>query len=104
MKERLTTLDNSIEAEKNAIERHKQEKLDIQDKINDAQRRVVELQEELKELNEALDEKTKELEAVKKSTAKASRVLDQALKDIATKVSLEKKYTPRTRLSIYVLE
>ena len=104
MKERLTTLDNSIEAEKNAIERHKQEKLDIQDKIDDAQRRVVELQEELKELNEALDEKTKELEAVKKSTAKASRVLDQALKDIATKVSLEKKYTPQTRLSMYVLE
>ena len=50
------------------------------------------------------DEKTKELEAVKKSTAKASRVLDQALKDIATKVSLEKEYTPQTRLSIYVLE
>lgn len=85
LRERLSTLDNSIEAEKNEIESLKEKRIQLQHTIDKTQAKIAELQEKLKELNEVLDEKTKELESVKKSTAKASRVLDQALKDIATK-------------------
>jgi structural maintenance of chromosome 1 len=41
------------------------------------------LKEELGELQDALEEKTKAVEQVKKTTSKAAKVLDQALKEIA---------------------
>jgi structural maintenance of chromosome 1 len=45
------------------------------------------LKEELSGLQQALEEKTKDVEQVKKTTSKAGKVLDQALKEIATAVS-----------------
>ncbi|KAI5120058.1 hypothetical protein M0805_007809 [Coniferiporia weirii] len=85
LRERLTALDKAIESERAAIKKHEAEKEAILEEINEAQETIGELQEELKELNEVLEERTKELEVVKKATSKASKVLEQALKDIATK-------------------
>ena len=44
------------------------------------------LQSELKTLEADLDEKTKAVDQVKRTAAQSSKVLDQALKEIATKV------------------
>jgi structural maintenance of chromosome 1 len=58
-----------------------------EDDIRASEEGIAELREELKELQETLDEKSKIVDQVKKTTLKASKVLDQALKEIATCVS-----------------
>ena len=68
------------------IQKTDAEKNDIQAEIDEATEHITELQEDLKALNEALDTATKDLDTVKKETSKSSKVLDQALKDIASKV------------------
>ena len=85
--ERIQTLQTTMHAEQTAIAKHEKEKQEIQADIAAAEHAIAELQESLKELNDILDERTKELDAVKKETSKASKVLDQALKDIASRVS-----------------
>ena len=54
--------------------------------MESAEENIAELQAELKELSGDLDEKTKQVEQVKKTTSKSAKILDQALKEIATKV------------------
>lgn len=47
---------------------------------------IAALQEELKGLNEILDEKTSKVDQVKRTASKASKGLDQVLKEISSKV------------------
>ena len=54
-----------------------------EDDIRASEEDIAELREELKELQETLEEKSKIVDQVKKTTLKASKVLDQALKEIA---------------------
>ena len=51
--------------------------------ISKHQRKILLNSEELKDLQETLEEKNKIVDQVKKTTLKASKVLDQALKEIA---------------------
>ena len=48
---------------------------------------ILKQKEELKSSQQVLDEKTKIVDAAKKTALKVSKVLDQALKEIATWVS-----------------
>ena len=80
-------MNSAIKNETDAVARNEEERESIQQELDQAQENISNLQEDLKDLNEVLEEKSKALETVKKSTSKAARVLDQALKDIATKVS-----------------
>ncbi|RPD71420.1 condensin complex subunit SMC1 [Lentinus tigrinus ALCF2SS1-7] len=82
--ERLATYREIIATENANFERLEAERVAAQEDIAESEETIKELQEELKELNEDLEEKTKKVEEVKKTTSKASRVLDQALKEIAT--------------------
>ena len=54
-----------------------------EDDIKASEEDIAELREELKDLQETLEEKNKIVDQVKKTTLKASKVLDQALKEIA---------------------
>ncbi|KAJ7032498.1 condensin complex subunit SMC1 [Mycena alexandri] len=62
-----------------------QQKAAAQEEISDSEDAIGVLREELSGLQEGLDEKTKNVEQVKRTTTKASKVLDQALKEIASK-------------------
>lgn len=59
-----------------------------QEDISESETAIGVLREDLSGLQETLEEKTKNVEQVKKTTTKASKVLDQALKEIASKVVL----------------
>ena len=76
-----------MHAEQTSVAKYGKEKQEVQIEIARAEQAIAELQETLKELNEVLDERTKELDTVKKENSKAAKVLDQALKEIATRVS-----------------
>ena len=76
-----------ITTEEANIERYHASQNAIQTEIGEAEEAIVELQAELKELNEDLEEKTKAVEQVKRTTLKSSKALDQALKEITTRVS-----------------
>ncbi|KAJ7118550.1 P-loop containing nucleoside triphosphate hydrolase protein [Mycena crocata] len=56
-----------------------------QEEISESENAIGVLREDLSGLQEDLDEKTKNVEQVKKTTTKASKGLDQALKEIASK-------------------
>ncbi|KAL5532492.1 SMC1_3 [Sanghuangporus sanghuang] len=100
LQERLAMLDTAINAERAAIKKHEAEKQAVQEEIDQLQESILELQEELKELNEVLETKTKELDTVKKNTARASKVLDHALKEIASKNDeIEKLALERSSIS-----
>ena len=86
--ERLTTYRDIIATESTNLERLEAERVAAQEDIAESEAAITELQEELKQLNDDLEEKTKKVDEVKKTTSKASRVLDQALKEIATHVGI----------------
>ena len=94
-------LDKAIAAEEAAVEKHKTEKVTIQEEIDQSQEAIVELQGGLKDLKEVLDSRTKELDVMKKNASKASKALDQVLKEISLMVStlLVRKCTHSERLS-----
>ena len=85
--QRVQTIDNMITTEEANIARYHTSQETIQKEISEAEETITELQAELKELNEDLEEKTKAVEQVKRTTLKSSKALDQALKEIATRVS-----------------
>lgn len=58
----------------------------VQTDISQAERAILKLREELTSLQITLDERSKVVDQVKKTTSKASKVLDLALKEITTKV------------------
>lgn len=86
--ERLGNLLNIVETERATLVRLEGQKENAQDEITSSEEAVAELRENLTGLHEALEEKTKSVEQVKRSTMKASKFLDQALKEISSKVGL----------------
>ncbi len=92
--DRLANLDIANQSLIQAIERHETEKAKILEDIQEAEEEIAKLQDVLDNLKQALEGRSKELTTVKKANAEATKVLDQALKDIASKVCL-----PTHRLS-----
>jgi structural maintenance of chromosome 1 len=84
--DRRSTLHTLVKAETVNLEKLTGQKSTVEQEIAEAESEIADLQEELKELQETLDERTKVVEQVKRTTTKASKVLDQALKEIASKV------------------
>lgn len=84
--ERLTTLRATVENEDRNLARHNQAKVVMEEELREAEENITTLREEHQASVAASDEKTKRVEQVKKTTARAAKVLDQALKEIATKV------------------
>lgn len=85
--QRVQTINDMITTEEANIARYHESQETIQNEIREAEEAITELQDELKELTEDLEEKTKVVEQVKRTTLKSSKALDQALKEIATRVS-----------------
>lgn len=83
---RLADLENIIRTEDEALARHEQIKQRIEGEIRDAEVSVEELKEDLAKANEDLESHTAQVEQAKKSFNKATKAVDQVLKDIATKV------------------
>jgi structural maintenance of chromosome 1 len=83
-RERLSHLDNILQADQVNLEKHEAQKAQIQREINDLEEQLDNLKEQVAGHQEVLDEKTKTVEQVKKTTMKAGKVLDQALKDISS--------------------
>ena len=61
-------------------------KAQTQEEIDEMEQGLEELKEDVKTSNAVLEERNETLDKVKRSTMKATKVLDQALKEIATKV------------------
>ncbi len=86
--ERLVRLEAMVQAEQANLERLGAQKVDRANDIKDLEANISILKEELRVLQDALDEKTKAVDAAKKAALKASKVLDQSLKEITTWVSV----------------
>lgn len=84
--DRLEAINTVVRTEEENIAKHNQTQGNIEEEITEAESTITQLQEELKEHNEVLEEKSKAVEQVKRTAMKASKVLDQALKEIATRV------------------
>ncbi|KAF8802737.1 condensin complex subunit SMC1 [Phlegmacium glaucopus] len=82
-RERLAHLNTLMESEQLTLTKLEEQKVKAEDDIKASEEDIAELREELKELQETLEEKSKIVDQVKKTTLKASKVLDQALKEIA---------------------
>ena len=91
--ERLVILDSTVKAEQATLSKLEDQKQTILNELTEIENAIATLQEELKGLNETLEDKTKIVEQVKRTTSKASKGLDQALKEISSKVSLS-RYSP----------
>jgi DNA repair ATPase RecN len=83
---RLATLKKTQEEEEVKVVELEEQKRVLQEEITSGQETIERLRGGLKALNETLDEKTKTVEQVKKTHARAAKVLDQALKEIGTMV------------------
>ena len=98
--ERLAHLTTLIESEQLTLTKLEDQKVKAEDDIKASEEDIAELREELKDLQETLEEKNKIVDQVKKTTLKASKVLDQALKEIAVCVRF---YVVRTCLNFSFL-
>lgn len=87
VEERMDRLEAIIHAEEANIERLKIQKITQEKEIKALEGDLLRLREELESSQEILDEKTKALDEAKRTGLKVSKVLDQALKEIATWVS-----------------
>ena len=85
--ERLQQYRESIETESRNLAQLERERAEVQADVASSEASIQELQEELRETTDELEELTKKVEDVKKTTNRAARVLDQAIKEIATHVS-----------------
>ncbi|KIM86142.1 hypothetical protein PILCRDRAFT_334633 [Piloderma croceum F 1598] len=83
--ERLTMLETTSKAEQATLSKLEEQKQAIQNEIAEIENAITMLQEELKGLNDILEDKTKTVEQVKRTTSKAAKGLDQALKEIGSK-------------------
>lgn len=86
--QRVQTIENLITAEEANIAKYQESQENIQVEIRNMEEDITTLQEEMKAVKEDLEEKTKIVEQVKRTTSKSSKALDQALKEIATRVSV----------------
>ncbi|KDQ14832.1 hypothetical protein BOTBODRAFT_187573 [Botryobasidium botryosum FD-172 SS1] len=84
IRDRLATLQRSVTAERETLEECRVTKEQTEAEIAEDQEAIEELREQLASMNERLDEKTKALDEVKRTASRAAKVLDKALKDIAT--------------------
>jgi structural maintenance of chromosome 1 len=85
--ERLAILESTVKSEHATLSKLEDQKLATQNELTEIENAITTLQEELKGLNDVLEDKTKIVEQVKRTTSKASKGLDQALKEISSKVS-----------------
>ena len=83
-RERLSQLDNILQVDQANLEKHEAQKAQIQREIIGLEEQLDNLKEQVAGHQAVLDEKTKTVEQVKKTTMKAAKVLDQALKDISS--------------------
>ncbi|KAJ7098698.1 condensin complex subunit SMC1 [Mycena belliarum] len=83
--ERLAHLDKTFSTEEANLVKLEEQKQAAQEDITESEHAIGVLREELSGLQEVLDEKTKNVEQVKRTATKASKVLDQELKEIASK-------------------
>ncbi|KAJ6561466.1 condensin complex subunit SMC1 [Mycena vulgaris] len=83
--ERITHLDKTVSTEQANLDKLEEQKKAAQEDISESEEAIGVLREELSGLQEVLDEKTKTVEQVKRTATKASKGLDQALKEIASK-------------------
>lgn len=86
--ERLAKLESTIDAEQATLARLEEQKTATLHDITEIENAIAALQDELKGLNDILEDKTKTVDQVKRTTSKAAKGLDQALKEISSKVSL----------------
>ncbi|KAF9496421.1 hypothetical protein BDN71DRAFT_747742 [Pleurotus eryngii] len=80
--ERLSRLDVITSTEQVSISKLEDQKQALQEQIDEAESALVNMRQDLAASTEILDEKTKEVENVKRTTSKACRALDAALKEI----------------------
>ncbi|PPQ75489.1 hypothetical protein CVT24_013353 [Panaeolus cyanescens] len=84
LQERLAKLAHVISTEEANLVKLEEQKETIREDLQGSEEALAELKEQLEGLQEKVEEKTKAVEGVKKTWAKAAKILDQALKDIAT--------------------
>jgi structural maintenance of chromosome 1 len=84
--DRLTTLRGIVSAEEDNLNNLQSRKEQILKEISEAEAGIEELNEELAGLKETLDEKTKAVDQVKRTTSKAAKALENALKEIGSMV------------------
>lgn len=84
--ERLSRLDDITSTEQVSISKLEDQKQALQEQIDEAESALVNMRQDLAVSTEILDEKTKEVENVKRTTSKAGRALDAALKEITMRV------------------
>jgi len=87
VRERLARLETLIGAEEVNLGKLGEQKLATEQEIADSEKIVDNLKTELAKLQETLEERNKVVDQVKKTALKSSKVLDQALKEIALCVS-----------------
>ena len=80
-------LEKTLTAEEANLRNLEDRKDTTEKEIASMEEAIAGVQEEQKKLNEVLEEKSKIVEQVKRTTAKAGKGLDQALKEISSKVS-----------------
>ncbi|ORY92949.1 P-loop containing nucleoside triphosphate hydrolase protein [Leucosporidium creatinivorum] len=81
---RLETLRATATSQQTALDNLEGEKQTKTEELEAIEAEIEELREELAELQKVVDEKTEELEEVRRKGAKSARVLDKALKEIAS--------------------
>ncbi|KAI0757514.1 condensin complex subunit SMC1 [Daedaleopsis nitida] len=81
--ERVATFREIIRTEDTNLGRLERERTEAQEEIAESEDSIKALQEELQALNEELEGRTKKVDEVKKTTTRAGKVLDQAIKEIA---------------------
>lgn len=84
---RLATLRSTATSEQSALTRLEGEKETKTAELEAVEAEIEELRAELEELQRVVEEKTGELEEVRRKGAKSAKVLDKALKEIASCVS-----------------
>ena len=90
LQERLTRLETLVNAEEINLGKLGEQKLVTEREIADSENILANLRTELAKLQETLEERNKVVDQVKKTALKSSKILDQALKEIALCVSDDK--------------
>ncbi|KAF8638669.1 hypothetical protein AX17_002030 [Amanita inopinata Kibby_2008] len=83
-RERLAHLDALLLTEKANLQKYELQRREVQGEIRALEGQVETFKQQVAENQEVLDEKSKTVEQVKRTTLKAGRILDQALKDISS--------------------
>jgi structural maintenance of chromosome 1 len=86
-KDRLVTLQKTVESEQTALAKLQRTKEATEREIQALQGEIDELNEDLKETQENLEAKTKALDEAKRTANKAGKGLDAVLKEIASMAS-----------------